>query len=370
MESPKLFSPIRLGGCDLPNRILVSPMCQYSASEGRATDWHFVHYGALANSGAGMLVVEAAAIEARGRITPSDLGLYSDACESALGRVVENCRRYGTAALGVQLAHAGRKGSATVPWRGAEPLASDEGGWETIAPSALPFDRNWPAPRAMTEDDVNEVTAAFIDSARRAQRTGFDLVELHVAHGYLLHQFLSPLANTRTDAYGGDTERRIKFPLAVAAELRAFWPEERALGARINGTDWVEGGLTVADAVLFAQRLEDLGFDYVCVTSGGIAPRARIPVGAGYQVQFAAEVKRATELATCAVGLISAPAQAEKIVADGDADLVALARTFLDNPHWAWHAAFELGGEVRRPPQYERADPKLWPGATISRELD
>jgi 2,4-dienoyl-CoA reductase-like NADH-dependent reductase (Old Yellow Enzyme family) len=367
---PGLFAPIRLAGHELANRILVSPMCQYSAVDGCAGDWHLVHYGALANSGAAMLIVEATSVEARGRIGAGDLGLYSDENEAALARIVAHNRRYGTAPMGVQLAHAGRKGSVHAPWQGGGPLAPEEGAWETIAPSALPFDEGWHVPREMTRDDMAAVRDAFIASAERAQRIGFDLVELHLAHGYLLHEFLSPVANRRNDAYGGTAENRMRFPLEVAAALRAAWPEDRILGARLTGSDWLEGGLTVDDAVRLAERLKDLGFDYVSVSSGGIAPRVRIPAGPGYQVPFAAEVRRRTGMPTCAVGLIAAPAQAERIVAEGEADLVALARAFLDNPHWAWAAALELGGEVRRPPQYERAAPKHWPGATMSRELD
>jgi 2,4-dienoyl-CoA reductase-like NADH-dependent reductase (Old Yellow Enzyme family) len=365
-----LFSSIRLGGRELPNRIMVSPMCQYSAAEGCAGDWHFVHYGALANSGAAMLVVEATAVEARGRISLGDLGLYSDTCEAALGKVLEYCRRYGTAGLGVQLAHAGRKASAQVPWQGGKPLGLGEGAWDTIAPSALPFDTGWHTPREMMAGEMREVREAFVAGAERARQIGFDLIELHMAHGYLLHQFLSPLANRRTDAYGGSVENRMRFPLEVAAGLRAVWPEDRILGARLTGSDWAEGGLTDDDAVLFAARLKDLGFDYVCLSSGGIVPGIRIPVEPGYQLPFATKVKRATGIATCAVGLIAAPSQANAIIAEDQADLVALARAFLDNPHWAWNAALELGEEVRRPPQYQRADPKLWPGASISRELD
>jgi 2,4-dienoyl-CoA reductase-like NADH-dependent reductase (Old Yellow Enzyme family) len=366
-----LFSPLALGGRELANRIMVSPMCQYSAVDGVAQDWHFVHYGALANSGASLLVCEATAVEPRGRISLGDLGLYSDACEAALRRVVATCRRIGSTALGVQIAHAGRKGSTHVPWeKGGTPLAPEEGAYETIAPSALPFDAGWHVPREMTRADMDTVRTAFVATAERAVRIGFDAAELHAAHGYLLHEFLSPLANKRTDEYGGDAERRMRFPAEVAAAVRGVWPRDRILGARITGSDWLDGGITVADAVLFAARLKELGYDYVCVTSGGVAPRARIPVAPGYQVPLAAEVRRDTGMTTCAVGLIAAPAQADAIIAGGSGDLVALARAFLDNPHWGWAAALELGGEVTRPPQYQRSDPKLWPGATISRELD
>jgi 2,4-dienoyl-CoA reductase-like NADH-dependent reductase (Old Yellow Enzyme family) len=365
-----LFSPIRLAGHELPNRILVSPMCQYSAQDGLAGDWHLVHYGALANSGAGTLIVEATAVEPRGRISPGDLGLYSDASEAALDRVVAFCRRHGTAALGVQLAHAGRKASAHVPWQGGKPLSPDEGAWESIAPSALGFDVGWPTPRKMSAAEMHAVRAAFVGSARRAHRIGFELVELHMAHGYLLHEFCSPVTNRRTDAYGGSAENRLRFPLEVAADLRAASPMDRILGARVTGSDWMEGGLTEEDAVRLAACLEDIGFDHVCVSSGGIAPGVRIPAAPGYQLPFAARIKRDTGITTVGLGLIAAPAQAERIIADGEADLVALARAFLDDPHWAWAAALELGAEVRRPPQYQRADPKFLPGATMSRELD
>jgi NADPH2 dehydrogenase len=237
-----------------------------------------------------MLIVEATAVEPRGRISLGDLGLYSDACEAALGRVVQNCRRYGTAALGVQLAHAGRKGSAHAPWRGGGALRPEDGAYETIAPSAIPFDDGWHTPREMTEDDLQAVRAAFAASVVRAERLGFDLVELHLAHGYLLHEFLSPIANRRADAYGGSVENRMRFPLEVAAELRAAWPKDRILGARLTGSDWVEGGITEDEAALLALRLKELGFDYVCVSSGGIAPRVRIPARPGYQLPFATKV--------------------------------------------------------------------------------
>jgi 2,4-dienoyl-CoA reductase-like NADH-dependent reductase (Old Yellow Enzyme family) len=333
-------------------------------------DWHFVHYGMLADAGASMLVLEATAVEARGRISPGDLGLYSQASEDALARVVQNCRRYGTALLGVQIAHSGRKGSVQPPWLGGRPLDPSADGWETIAPSAIPFDAGWPVPREMTEDDMRDVKAAFVATAGRALKLGFDLVELHVAHGYLLHEFLSPLSNHRTDAYGGDRHRQLRFLLETAEDLRVLWPRTRILGARITGSDWAEGGLTVEDAVVCAERLKERGFDYVCVSSGGIVPGARIPAVENYQVPFAARVKRETGIPTCGVGLIAAPGQADRIIEEDQADFVALARAFLDNPHWGWNAARELGAEVRRPPQYAGADPKRWPGAVISRELD
>jgi NADPH2 dehydrogenase len=274
-----LFSPIRLAGQELPNRILVSPMCQYSAEDGQAVEWHFAHYGALANSGAAMLVVEATAVEERGRISLGDLGLYSDACEAALGRIVDYARRYGTTAMGVQLAHAGRKASAHVPWAGGGPLKPEEGAWATIGPSALPFDEGWHTPHEMTPDDLEAVKAAFVRSAEQSLRIGFELIELHMAHGYLLREFCSAVSNRRTDAYGGSAENRLRFPLEVAAAVRAVWPEDRILGARITGSDWLDGAMTEDDAVRLATALKEVGLDYVCVSSGGISPLARVRVG-------------------------------------------------------------------------------------------
>lgn len=363
-----LFSPIRIAGRELANRIVVAPMCQYSARGGAATDWHLVHCGALSNSGAGLLVFEASAVEERGRITHKDLGIYSDACEDALARVVRACRQYGTALLGIQLAHAGRKASVHVPWDGGQPLAADEGPWETIGPSAVPFADDWHVPRETTPADMADLKQAFVTAAERALRLGLDMIELHMAHGYLLHQFLSPIANARTDEYGGSLENRMRFPLQVAAALRAIWPAERILGARLTGSDWIEGGWSPDDAVVLAGRLKEIGYDFVCLTSGGIAPGARIPLRPGYQVEFAAKVRREARILTRAVGLISIPEQANDIVALGQADLVALARPFLHNPHWAWDAAHVLGAEVRRPPQYLRAAPGVWPALESKRE--
>ncbi|MBX6323999.1 MAG: NADH:flavin oxidoreductase/NADH oxidase [Rhodospirillaceae bacterium] len=361
--SSVLFSPMRLAGMEFANRIVVSPMCQYSACDGCASDWHMTHLGMLANSGAGLLVVEATAVERRGRISHRDLGLYSDDCEAALARVVDHCRRIGTARLGIQLAHAGRKASARVPWQGGGPLAEDEDPWPTIAPSPLAFGPKWPTPREAGPAELERLREAFVDAARRALRVGFDVVELHAAHGYLLHEFLSPLSNRRDDAYGGSAEARMRFPLEVFEAVRAVWPKDRPLGARISGTDWVEGGLDAGDAVACARALKDRGADYVCVSSGGIVSDAKVPVAPGYQVPFAERVRREAGIATRAVGLIATPKQAEAVVAEGKADFVALARAFLDDPHWGWHAARALGAEVARPPQYQRAGEKLWPAA-------
>jgi NADPH2 dehydrogenase len=359
-----LFSPIRLAGLELVNRIVVSPMCQYSADDGTATDWHISHLGSLVNSGAALVIVEATHVERRGRITHGCLGIYSDDNEAALARVLAHCRRYGTAKLGIQLAHAGRKASARRPWEGGQPLSPEEDAWETLAPSAIPFGPGWPVPREMSQDDLARVHDAFVNAARRAVRAGVDAVELHCAHGYLLHSFLSPISNRRTDAYGGAMAARMRYPLEIATAVRAVLPKSMPLGARITGDDWQEGGLTPADAVTFAQALKNAGFDFVCVSSGGISTDARPNLVANMNVEFAARVKKEAGIATRSVGLIARPKQAEAIIAEGKADMIALARAMLDNPHWGWEAAQILGAEVARPKQYQRAAPSLWAGAT------
>jgi NADPH2 dehydrogenase len=359
-----LFQPLTIAGITLANRIVVSPMCQYSADDGCAGPWHLAHLVGLANSGAALLMVEATSVERRGRISHGDLGLYSDANEDALAAIVRECRRFGRAKLGLQIGHAGRKASAERPWEGGRSLGPEQDPWETIAPSSVPFGPNWATPRAMTDADLERVRAAFVETARRAGRIGFDALELHDAHGYLLHQFLSPIANHRDDRYGGSLENRMRYPLEVARAVREAWPRDRILGARITGSDWIEGGVTPEEAVRFAAALKEAGVDYVCVSSGGVSPAAKIALGPGYQVPFAAAVKRAVPgLVVRAVGLIASPRQAEAIVARGEADQVAMARAFLDDPHWGWRAARLLGAEVARPPQYDRAAPKLWPGA-------
>jgi 2,4-dienoyl-CoA reductase-like NADH-dependent reductase (Old Yellow Enzyme family) len=358
-----LFSPIKLADLELDNRIVVSPMCQYSSDDGSATDWHVGHLGMLANSGAALLVFEATHVERRGRITHGCLGLYSDDNEAALARVLAHCRRIGTAKLGIQLAHAGRKASSARPWEGGLGLKAGEDPWETIGPSAVAFGNAWAAPRAMTRDDMERVREAFVASAKRALRLGFDAIELHMAHGYLLHSFMSPIANHRTDEYGGAAAARLRFPLEVARAVRAAVPRAVPLGARITGSDWTEGGMTPDDAVVLAKALKEAGFDFVCVSSGGIAAETKIALGPGYQVPFAEKVRREAGIPTRAVGLIATPKQAEDILAEGKADMIALARAMLDDPRWGWHAAQSLAAEVKRPPQYARAAPKLWPGA-------
>src|SRR4051794_29572879 len=304
------------------------------------------HLGSLLLSGAGLVIVEQTAVEPAGRITHGCLGLYSDANEAALAHVLGFCGRAGSAALGIQLAHAGRKGSAKLPWEGGGPLPPEADAWTTAAPSAIPFDNNWPAPQALDETGLARIRDAHVAAARRADRLGFDLVELLGAHGFLLHSFLSPITNRRTDSYGGTLANRMRYPLEVAAAIREVWPRRKALGMRITGTDWVDGGITSDEAGTFARKLSDIGFDYVCVSSGGIGPAARPAVAPGYQVPLAAAVKKASGIAVQAVGMIVDPHQAEAIVGEGHADCVALARAFLGDPRWVWHAATALGADT------------------------
>jgi 2,4-dienoyl-CoA reductase-like NADH-dependent reductase (Old Yellow Enzyme family) len=360
-----LFSPIKLAGLELPNRIVVAPMCQYSANDGVGNDWHMTHLGMLANSGAGMLVIEATHVERRGRITHGCLGLYSDACEAALERIVYHCHHIGTAKMCIQLAHAGRKASSQRPWEGAKALSAAEDAWPTIGPSALPFGPGWHTPAAMTEEDMAKVNAAFTDAAKRSLRIGFDAIELHFAHGYLLHSFVSPLSNKRNDQYGGSFEGRMRFPLEVVKSVRAAVPRNVPLGARITGTEWLDNGLNADDAVAMAKALKAEGLDYIDISSGNITPDSRWPTDPGFNVPIAERVRRETGIATRVVGMIAGAKQAEDIVASGKADMIAMARAFLDDPHWAWHAAQTLGAEVPRPSQYARTAPKLWPGMAL-----
>jgi NADPH2 dehydrogenase len=355
-----LFSPITLGSVEVANRIHVSPMCQYSADDGSATDWHLGHLAMLANSGAGMTVVEATHVERRGRITHGCLGLYSDHNEAALARVVAHCRRSGTSKLGVQLAHAGRKASSQRPWEGGGALKPDQDPWQTIAPSAIPFGENWHTPSVMTDEEITRVREAFVNSARRAVRIGFDMIELHYAHGYLAHSFFSPIANKRTDGYGGSLENRMRFGIETARAVRAVVPASVALGVRLSAMEWKDGGLTADDTVAYSKALKAEGIDFIDCSSGGITADTRTPQQPGYNVPIAERVKREAGIATRVVGMIVTPEQAETIVADGKADMVALARGMLDDPRWGWHAAQALGAEVPRTQQYLRVGPKLW----------
>lgn len=360
--SSELFTPFQLGPVGLPNRVVVAPMCQYSAVDGCAGDWHLQHLAQLGHSGAGLVMLEATAVEQRGRITHGCLGLYTDDCEASLGRVLTAARRFaGPARFGIQLAHAGRKASAHRPWeQEGAPLGPAEDAWPTVAPSPLPFGEGWPVPEALDQAGIAGITEAFVEAAQRAVRLGFEVIELHAAHGYLMHEFLSPVANRRHDAYGGALENRMRLPLGVARAVRECVPGTVALGMRITGTDWVDGGFTPDEAVALARALKVLGLDYVGVSSGGIAPDIAIPAAPGFQVPLAAKVRAGAGIATRAVGLISGAEQAEAIIAEGHADMVALARAFLDDPRWAWHAADALGAAVWCPPQYARARPPLW----------
>ena len=360
-----LFSPIQLGGLALENRLIVAPMCQYSANDGSATAWHMMHLGALANSGANLLIVEATAVERIGRITHGCLGLYSDANEAALKPIIEACRTYGTAKLGIQLGHAGRKASSKRPWEGKtmqDPCDPAEA-WESMAPSAIAM-RGHQVPHAMSDEDMAKTRDAFVAAVKRADRLGFELVELHGAHGYLLHQFLSPLSNTRTDKYGGTLANRMLYPIEVFADCRAAWPAHKPIGIRVSATDWIEGGLTIEEVIVFAKELKKLGCDFIHVSTGGTDPAARIPIGPGYQVPFAERIKRESGLPTIAVGLITEPQQAEAILVEDKADMIAVARAVLDDPHWGWHAAYALGAEIVLPPQYRRAGLKAWSPAS------
>jgi 2,4-dienoyl-CoA reductase-like NADH-dependent reductase (Old Yellow Enzyme family) len=355
----QLFAPLSIGPLRLANRIVIAPMCQYSAEDGQATDWHLMHLGNLALSGAGLLIIEATAVEARGRITDADLGLYDDATEAALGRVLAAVRRYSGIPIGIQLAHAGRKASTRKPWDGGGAIAPDDvNGWQTISASTQSFNEGEPLPRAADHADLDAIVAAFAFAARRADRLGIDSVEIHAAHGYLLHQFLSPLSNLRTDEYGGSLENRMRLTLRVFDAMRAALPASRALGIRVSATDWIDGGWDPGQCSVLAQQLEQRGCSYIHVSSGGISPRQQIRLGPGYQVPFAADIKRAVSMPVIAVGLITEPQQAERILEAGQADAIALARGVLYDPRWPWHAAAALGGKVKAPPQYLRCEPR------------
>jgi 2,4-dienoyl-CoA reductase-like NADH-dependent reductase (Old Yellow Enzyme family) len=365
LKTPALFTPLQLGGVTLPNRIAISPMCQYVADDGCMNDWHFIHLGHLAYSGAGLVMVEATHVTREGRITHGCTGLYNEHNEAAMGRVIEACRRLRSGPIGIQIGHAGRKASSQVPWEGRGPLGSHESPWPTIAPSPLAYGDGWHLPHEMTAEDIRATVAAFVSSTVRAKRIGFDVLELHSAHGYLLHQFLSPLSNRRADAYGRE---RSKFPLEVAAAVRETWPKDRALGARISAHDYADGGLGPDDAVAYAKELKRIGFDYVCVSSGSLVMSQKLPpVVAGYQVPFAERVKRAVDIKVRAVGMLADAEQVEDVIASGKADMVAMARAFLDNPRWAWHAAERYGVKLDYPPSYARSRYDLWPGAEIAR---
>ncbi len=360
-----LFSPFTMRGLTLANRIVVSPMCQYSAVDGDATDWHVIHLGHLALSGAGLLILEATAVTPAGRISRECLGLYSDANEEALARVLSIVRRHGSNAIGVQLNHAGRKGSQYKPGAGNGTVPAADGGWQMVAPSAVPYAPEWQVPQALDRAGMEAIVDAFVRATERAARLGLDMIEMHAAHGYLLSEFLSPIANRRDDRWGGSAENRMRFPLEVFAAMRRAWPQARPMGVRCNATDWDARGITPDEAVAFARELKALGCDYVDVSSGGNAPAA-IPFSAGYHVPFAARIRAEAGVPTLTVGLIRDPRHAEAIVANGEADLVALARGMLNDPRWPWHAAEDLGATVAVPLQYQRGARRDVPAAAAA----
>jgi 2,4-dienoyl-CoA reductase-like NADH-dependent reductase (Old Yellow Enzyme family) len=356
-----LFTPLRVGGLELANRIVIAPMCQYSAVDGCMTDWHLIHLGHLALSGAALLTIEATAVVPEGRITYADVGLWSDETEAAMRRVIEGIRRWSDMPIAVQLAHAGRKASTDLPWKGGAQLAPDAPeGWQTEAPSSLAFSPADIPPVALDRDRLALIRQAFADAARRAARLGLDAVQLHAAHGYLLHEFLSPLSNRRDDEYGGNLDNRCRFLLEVFDAVRAAFPPERPVSVRVSGTDWVPDGWNIDETVILAQALEARGCAAIHVSSGGLSPDQKIPIGPSYQVPLARAVKRATRMPVIAVGLITAFEQADAIVGTGDADLIAVARAILYNPRWPWHAAAHLGARVRAPDQYLRSQPRQY----------
>ena len=348
----KLFSPIALRGLTLENRIVVSPMCQYSSTDGNANDWHLVNLGHYALSGPGLAFFEATHVSPEGRITDQDLGLYSDENEAAMARVIAFMRKWTRTKVGVQLAHAGRKGSTLPPWEGGGP-ASGVHAYQTVSASDLPY-ADWPAPKALDAAGLQKVRNDFIVAAERAADLGADVVELHFAHGYLAHQFLSPLSNVRADIYGGSLENRMRFPLELFDGVRKVWPSEKPLGVRISATDWVPGGWDLEQSIAFVRELHKRGCDFIDVSSGGLSPDQQIPVEPGYQVPFSDAIKKATRIATFAVGLITQPNQAEGIIANGQADCISMARAFIRNPNWVWDAADQLGADPFVPPQYQR----------------
>ena len=352
-----LFSPLTIKNIQLKNRIVVSPMCQYSATDGFANDWHLVHLGSRAVGGASLIIVEATSVAPEGRISPADLGLWKDEQIDMLKRITEFIHSQGSIA-GIQLAHAGRKASFSAPWNGSKQLGADEGGWQTVAPSAIPFSETDIIPVALSAEDIMQVKADFKAATIRAIQAGFRVIELHGAHGYLIHQFLSPLSNQRTDNYGGSFENRIRFLLELVSTVQEEWPAENPLLVRLSATDWAEGGWTAEETVELSAILKDKGVDLIDVSSGGLAIQQQIPVFPGYQVQFAEAVKQQTGILTGAVGLITSAEQAEGILQDGQADLVFLAREFLRDPYFPLTAANKLDAEVKWPVQYERAKPR------------
>ncbi|WP_412066368.1 NADH:flavin oxidoreductase/NADH oxidase [Rhizobium sp. SYY.PMSO] len=356
----KLFTSIKTGSLSMPNRVVIAPMCQYSAEAGRMTSWHMIHLGQLALSGAGLLTIEATAVSPEGRISYADVGLWDDATEAAMVPVLKAIRQWSDIPVAIQLAHAGRKASTEKPWLGGAQIPPGQSnGWQTVAPCALPFTPNTHAPEALNKVGMERIRDAFVEAARRSMRLGIDAIQLHAAHGYLLHQFLSPLSNDRDDAYGGSLENRLRFPLEVFEAVKTVVPADYPVSVRVSGMDWVDGGWDVGETIAFAQELQKRGCAAIHVSSGGLGPRQKIPVAPGYQVPLARAVKAAVDMPVVAVGLITDFDHAESIVATGDADMVALARGILYDPRWPWHAAAHLGAQARAAPQYLRCQPRI-----------
>ncbi len=354
MTKSLLFSPLNMREITFRNRVFVSPMCQYSSDEGSPTDWHLVHLGSRAVGGAGLVMVEATAVTPEGRISPDDSGIWDDAHIAPFRRITEFLKEHG-AVPAVQLAHAGRKASTDAPWRGGGPVGPEARGWTPVAPSPVPFAETHPVPRALETADLDALVEAFVAATRRSLEAGFKVIELHAAHGYLLHEFLSPLSNRRDDEYGGSLENRARFPLRVVRAVREAWPDALPLFVRISASDWVEGGWDIDESVQFSTWLKETGVDLVDCSSGGLVPDAVIPAGPGFQVPFAQRIRHEAGIATGAVGVITDPVQAEHILRTGQADAVLMAREFLRDPYWPLHAARELGVDVNWPPQYARA---------------
>lgn len=352
-----LFSPYDIGGLALPNRIVIPPMCQYSARDGLATGWHLLHLGNLALSGAGLLIIEATAVSPEGRITPWDLGLWSDAHASVLQETLDLIRTYSTIPLAIQIGHAGRKASTNRPWKGGAYVPPSEGGWLPMAPSPIPFTAGDPQPTALIASEIERIVEAFVAAAERAHRLGIDLIELHAAHGYLLHEFLSPLSNQREDQYGGSLENRMRLPLRIFREMRDRLPDSLPIGVRISASDWIEGGWNLEESTQFTQALKTLGAAYIHVSSGGLSPAQKIPLEPGYQVPFAEAIRKATGMPTIAVGLIQEPLAAEALIASGKADLIGIARGMVFDPRWPWHAAVTLNANIEIAAPYWRCVP-------------
>lgn len=367
--STRLFSPFRLGGIALRNRVVVSPMAQYTAVDHLPQPWHVQHLGSLAVSGPGLVIIESTAVEPEGYGTEQCLALHSDAHEAGLSRLIEDIRSFSDTPFGLQLGHSGRKASTAHPTAGGKPMLEGQGGWPVSGPSALRFGPFWPMPQALDLQGLARVRRAYAQAAARAARAGIDVLEIHAAHGYLLNSFLSVTANTRTDSYGGSVANRMRFPLEVVAAVRAAWPAARALGVRVNVEDGLPGGSDFEETLAFCEALKRAGCDYVCVSNGSVAEQSRTPASPGYLVPYASRVRNEVGLATIAVGLIVQPSQAEAVVAGGHADLVALARAFIDDPRWVWRAAEDLGADITYPFQYERGRPAAWPGARLRRAV-